>query len=225
MKIFLIILAIFLFIGGMSDPGSFKWHKNPSRLKVVLDVFIILFIAFLFGGSDKIEFKNDELLKKIKPYDIIQKEDISFPGRKRFKIFIIAPEAKTFEQRGLTALKAAMDFCYENDLDFVSAHLEINDRIKNLGYQIAIADFSPDKGGVSGNEKLEKPWGIEAYDGDIDDIKLKATILYETNKKRFLNQNGLVDSNRIRKFINDELKVNDYSLLWIQRKKLEIDSI
>lgn len=56
-------------------------------------------------------------------YEVVESKDTSFSGRTRLRAFIVAPEAKTREQRAQTALKAAVDAQKESGVDHAFVQL------------------------------------------------------------------------------------------------------
>jgi cell division protein FtsW (lipid II flippase) len=97
-----------------------------------------------------------------KPYRVFHRSDFSFPGRTRVEWWIMSPEAKTFEERGRTAMQAAIDLQKDSRAHVVSIWLEASPNIAGTGQQLATAMYAPDSGGLSGTQGWK--WQIEAAD-------------------------------------------------------------
>lgn len=97
-----------------------------------------------------------------KPYHVFHRGDFSFAGRSRVEWWITAPEAKTFDDRGRTAMQAAIDLQKESRAHVVSIWLEASPTVAGKGQQLATALYAPDGGGLSGDQGWR--WQIEAVD-------------------------------------------------------------
>ncbi|VFQ44366.1 hypothetical protein [Desulfoluna butyratoxydans] len=91
-------------------------------------------------------------------YEILDSESYPAPDDKgRYKIIIYSRDAKTFEQRAQTAIKAAVDFQKKKNAYEVIVWLEA---LPKVSERVAIAEYYPFKKSSWGNDK-EYIWLVE----------------------------------------------------------------
>ena len=95
-----------------------------------------------------------------RPYSVISQKDISVIDRSRFEWRIVAPEANSFEDRALTAMKAAEELRQKKMIQVARIFLEPDQESAGQGLALAIAVYSIDGRGFSGVEG--KRWEVEA---------------------------------------------------------------
>ena len=90
-------------------------------------------------------------------YSVIKEDDISVNRRRRMEIVVTAPAAKSPQQSGDTAIKAAVDFIYNNPhYKFVVARVVPNEHmVSPILFTLAVAEHSPDGKGVNPDAKAE----------------------------------------------------------------------
>ncbi|MEQ8751377.1 MAG: DUF4875 domain-containing protein [Amphiplicatus sp.] len=130
--------------------------------------------GFLLSCSPGASGKNPPTENAVE-YRLLAVEDTGFAGRTRKSARIYAPEATTVVARAETALKAAVNLQQRWDADAVGVFLEISPLLQGQGYVYAIANYSPDGGGWSGNAPFRnRTWEAEASGIVLsaDDIKI-----------------------------------------------------
>ena len=132
-------------------------RANPQESRVAVDL----------EGRTQTKLSQTPIAPKnpassAKPYQIFHRGDFSFSGRDRVEWWITAPEAKTFNDRGRTAMQAAIDLQKESRAHVVSIWLEASPGGAGKGQQLATAMYAPDGGGLSGTQGWK--WQIEAAD-------------------------------------------------------------
>lgn len=104
------------------------------------------------------------LKSEVKPYSVFHRGDFGFNGRNRLEWWITAPEATTYEQRAVTAMQAAIDLQKESKAQVASIWLEVDPESVAKNKQLAVVLYSPDGGGLSGDDKWS--WKVEAAGAD-----------------------------------------------------------
>ncbi len=161
--------------------------------------------------------RHDDVSQAV-DYKIVKKGDVSFAGRKRIKIFIVADQLNlTYEQKAQTAMRAALDIQKETRANFVSAILEMVPEASGYGFALAMADYSPDNGGVSGNDK--QTWKVDSSHENPTETDLQVMKAWYQNRDRF-QKDGMTDEPKLKAFIASQigLKPNQVSLPWISRE-------
>jgi Domain of unknown function (DUF4875) len=131
-----------------------------TRLKPLTAAAIASVLVACSGAPTQTNYQQHLPAPSPLPYSVLEVRNIStvggvlpgIQGRKRFSVSIAAPEAKTFNQRGLTVVTAARELQSQYGADVVQVWLEPNANTKGLGFVLAMATFSPDGKGMSGNE-------------------------------------------------------------------------
>ncbi len=240
MSTFFLILFLFSFcllIVGLLQPSLFKNRKtgvpySRGQLTIVFSLLVVVFFV-LFGivtptpdnkPIQKETVKTDEKkgpLSEAKTYTVINKMDVSIPGRKRMGIVIISSEAKTYNELAQTAMKAAMDYQKETGADLSYVWLEMSPLTQGAGYQLATADYAPDG---KGNSEMATPftWEVEAVKTLPTEQAKKITELWQSNKPKF-QKNGMTDEPELKKFIAGKLniKVSDVTTYYAAKEKYE----
>lgn len=85
-------------------------------------------------------------------YTIVDSGGNTVQGRKRIEVRIVAPEARTFEQRGETVVLAAKELQERENAAVVFVILEPSAALAGLGSSLALAKYAPDGGGWSGDQ-------------------------------------------------------------------------
>ncbi|WP_316347666.1 DUF4875 domain-containing protein [Desulfuromonas acetoxidans] len=192
-------------------PSSFGW---PQAITMVL---AILAVSMCTLTNSQPEFD----LSKAKSYAIIEKEDFSFPGRNRLGWVITSP-ARTFEERAQTAIKAAITLQKELKADIASVRIEPDPELSGLGYPLAIANYSPDNGGYSGDQGWT--WRVEASRNQISPQQIAIAKMWKNNRESFLKPDGSLDEPNLRMEISKNLGLpfEQVHLPWAMLEKYEI---
>lgn len=153
---------------------------NPAMTvkKAVSDWFkgcLILIVLIVVGAFSLSKCSDDDQPTKaaveqqfvipdgnIQKFQILATSDYSVGDRKRVKIFLVSPNAKTMADRAATAQQAARDYLHQERLNQVTAILETSATDVNKGNPLAIATYTPDGCGNAGNQCTGKAWEIEA---------------------------------------------------------------
>lgn len=169
-------------------------------------ITIFTFILALAGCGDTQEI--NELEKLGKTYNIIGNRDVGYDKRSRV-IFYIKSEAKDFSEKCGTLIKAAKEIYKEKKLDLTSIILTndiYNSEGSNYPYLIfGELDYSPD-GKNTGNAN-GLIWKISALKTDLSKKDLDILIEWETTKRNFLKNDGLVNEELLRNSISKKYNI------------------
>lgn len=135
-------------------------------------------------------------LSKAAGYALIKKED--GPRFHSATIFIDSPGTTDFETRAQTAMKAALDFSGQYQLDETEVLLVENSRIAQGGNQYARVRYLTDKGKLSPQEDT---WDVTSSEDVFAEKDIRLIELWCANKDRFLTKKGFVDNDRFNAFI------------------------
>jgi len=111
-------LAVLVLIGVVVNSGG-KTSASPNRP----------------SNSGSVSLANAEM-----PYEVITVDDFSIPGQRRMSYVILADKAVSFEQRALTARRAAFDLQTRSKADRVVVLLEADKSIAGMGSALAVAE-------------------------------------------------------------------------------------
>lgn len=138
-------------------------------------------------------------------YEVVKSENTSFASRTRLRAFIVAPEAKTREQRAQTALKAAVDAQKETGVDHTSVQLMYARDAWTAGWA-AEAEYARDGNDLSGKTPLPHGvWSARATDLTRTDDDLKIVIAWDQKKEDFRKDDGILNERALRAAVAKEL--------------------
>ncbi|EFH7152491.1 DUF4875 domain-containing protein [Escherichia coli] len=198
-------------------------HKKGRGGCLLLSVmlFVVFCVVGQLSGNESAsqvnktppkEHVNDELAlfiaDKMKPYSFVRYDDISYAGRKRFKVFIVSPESQDLESRASTAMAAAIEWQKEKRADFVSVVLLPTENSEG-SYRLAMADYSPDGCGT-GASCDNKQWSILSSDIILTKLQLQSISLWNEYKKKFAGNDGILDlkeEKKLKRFIGKQLNI------------------
>ncbi len=188
---------------------------------LVVMLFVVFWVIGQLSGNESDSQVNnipskdhisDELalsgVDKAKPYSFVRYDDISYAGRKRFKVFIVSPESQDLESRVSTARAAAIEWQKEKRADFVSVLLLPTENSEG-SYLLTMADYSPDgcgTGAVCDNKK----WAISSSDVILTKSQLQSISLWNEYKKKFAGNDGVLDlkeEKKLKQFISKQLNI------------------
>lgn len=121
-------------------------------------------------------------------YTVVDRKNISIPGRTRLSASIVAPEALTVEQRAQTAMKAAKELQESTKAYVVTVFLVPSPNLVGMGINLAIARYAVDGRGYSGDQNWQ--WEVQATDKPVDEQQLRITELWEEKQSSFLIPDG-----------------------------------
>ncbi|PAX78268.1 hypothetical protein CIK43_18930 [Citrobacter sp. TSA-1] len=146
---------------------------------------------------------------KARSYSLVDKDDISYAGRERYKISIVSPDSQSLEERAATVKNAAIELQKKTGADFVSVLLLPTENSKGKGYVLAMADYSPD--GCGTGEKCDnKKLVVSASDVVLAKSQLQSISLWNEYKKKFAGSDGVLDikeEKRLKQFISKQLNI------------------
>jgi RNA polymerase subunit RPABC4/transcription elongation factor Spt4 len=163
---------------GAKNPGmTWKEHLATAVFLIVITLIIMKACSSDDESVTPAVSQAQVDVSQAKDYQVISSEDFSFTGRKRIQINIAAPDATSYEELAQTAIKAALDFQKQQNANVVYIFLGDDIEMINNGDALAIARYSPDGGGNSGDQGWT--WEVEAFSSKkiIIDDKRKQYIL------------------------------------------------
>lgn len=144
------------------------------------------------------------------PYEVVRREDTSFPGRRRGTLAITS-DAATYEEFAQTAIKAAREEQERGRLDAVTVWLLTHADLYGRGFNYAQADYAPDGGGFSGDDGWR--WQVTAVDTAWTDAQLRLRLLWESRRDEHTGSDGMLDEEALRRAVAAEVDVHPDSLL------------
>ncbi|EGM68727.1 DUF4875 domain-containing protein [Shewanella sp. HN-41] len=151
-------------------------------------------------------------------YQIIDKNDTSFAGRKRLRWIIISPSALSQIDRAETAKVAAMDLQKQTGADLAQIWLEVASFTAGQGSQLAMATYIPDGCGNSGKDCDGKNWNVSASGVQLTDEQMAIWKAWRENREQFM-PDGYVDEERLKEFLATKFDTtpDKITLPWIER--------
>ena len=120
-------------------------------------------------------------------YTVIDSDSNVIQGRKRIEVRIIAPLAKTFEQRGETVILAAQELQVAENADVVFVILEPSAALAGQGSALALARYAPDGKGFGDQDWT---WEVSSSREPIDPLQLKIAEAWQEKKGSFQVDDG-----------------------------------
>lgn len=207
------LVTVIVFLGAVFNPKfTFEtdkgeiWSRKKS-LKIFGSTILVSMVLFFwtapaswFGGSSP-----EDNFSHAKSYEVVLEKDLSFPGRKRIRQHIVAPKAKTADERAHTVMKAAIELQTQKDADLAMIMLVPDKDIIDAGVNMALADYSPDGGGVSGEDGWT--WEVETSDFNFTHRHMEIGKLYYNHRGEFRTPDGLTDNEKLADFIAEKLGI------------------
>lgn len=187
---------------GINSYAIFRAPKTGiSKKQIALAVIAgILVLFWLIPGSS-----NLPSLEQAKPYQLIDSKDFSFAGRKRIEAVIVS-SANSKDERAQTAMKAAIELQQKTDADVTAILLEMDKHSIRQGNALALANYAPDNGGLSGDQNWT--WEVEASDQPLAKLAINVITLWETSKNSFRKSDGLVDEPKLKAAIAKQIGIS-----------------
>ncbi len=140
------------------------------------------------------------------PYIVVAQEDFSAGYGRTRKDLCIASEAESFTARAHTAIRAAVDLQQKTGADYVQVAITPIADIGCDDYFTAIAEYSPDGGGVTGETKHQY-WQIKATDIVLD-IEERLVLKAWQEAKPDFEAGGEVDIERMKRHLARQLNLS-----------------
>lgn len=159
---------------------------------------------------------------KAHDFQVIEKDDLSFPGRKRWRWTIVAPTALTKEDRAETAKEAARQLQEETGADLADIWFEVAPFAKGQTHnQLALATYIPDGCGSSGEDCNGVQWEVSASDTQLTEQQ----VLVWTNWRRYREEfivDGLLNEAKLKAYLSEKLNLpeDQIGLPWIVMEKI-----
>lgn len=146
----------------------------------------------------------EELKWNARRYEVLETKDISAMGRKRLSVRILAPTARTREERIATAQAVAIAMHRKTWPDFVTVFIE--QVAFDLGHSLAQVDYAPDGCGLSGTDCTGEMWtGVRATDQQAAPEQLALWEAWVQHRDQFREQTGMrkgiVNEDRLQAFL------------------------
>ncbi len=148
-------------------------------------------------------------------YTVVDTQDFSAGYGRTRKSLCIASEAETFTARAHTAIRAALDFKRDTGADYIQVAITPIADIGCNDYFTAIAGYSSDGQGITGNEENHF-WEVKASDVVLD-IEERLVLKAWQEAKDDFEVNGDIDIEGMKQYLSRQLnlspeKVEDYWL-------------
>lgn len=198
-----------------------------SGVSIALLAFLLT-IAILAPKPEKSkEIENTSTIQKednrpvTHHYTIVNTRDYSFPERKRMGWTITSPQAITKEDRALTSMQAARDLQHSTNADQAEIFLVIDGLDNAHGIPLAMATYTPDGKGNSGNIKAPI-WEVEASNQNLTQTEKDIALSWYKHKQNFIKPDGLTDEQGLTHYVAKQLNipVEQINLPWVNRIKM-----
>ena len=152
-------------------------------------------------------------------YTVVSTEDFSAGYGRNRVMLCIASDADGFVARAHTVIQAALDYHLNVGADYIQVAMT---PIRDMGcndYYTAIAEYSPDGRGITGNERNHF-WGVRATDVVLD-IEERLVLKAWQEARPAFEVNGEVDLERMKQHLARQLnlspdEVEDYWLTSVE---------
>ena len=141
---------------------------------------------------------------KAHSYRVIHTDDYSFPGRKRVRWGIVAPNAESFADRAVTGIQAAKDLQESVDADQANVWLELHEALTGSGLQLALVTYTPDGKGNSGKDD-GAVWEVESSDVQPSQQEVEVAVEWQRNRDEFRDETGLIDEEELQEYLSAKL--------------------
>lgn len=136
---------------GQKYPWVNTKQTSIGCLIIIVAIVGVISLVRLIDGDVSQQKKLPDM-SLAKPYEVVSSNDFSFPGRKRVSRSIIAPSAKSYEERAHTAIKAAYDLQKESGAVVASIWVLSSPLLDGKGDLFALSNYAIDGSGYSGNQ-------------------------------------------------------------------------
>lgn len=199
---------------GISKPGMTAKKAGKGCLLLIL---LILICGWLAGRGDKTSSTTSEPVKQsldikngdVRNFEAIAAEDYSIAGRSRIKIYVLSPEAKTFEERAATIQQAAKQYLQQEKVNEVTALLEVSKGMATHGVVLASAVYTPDGcGNDIGNDTCTgKIWSVQSSSDVITPKQISISDAWFANRAKFIKKDGLLNEAGLKKMLSNKLNI------------------
>lgn len=196
---------------GISNPGITA--RKMAKGCLILIVIVAALSWYLGRDNSSTESSTQPTKQSIeiknghaKSYEVIAADDYSIANRKRIKIFVLAPDATSFDDRAATIQLAAKDFLHQNRAQEVTALLEVTKKMATHGVILARAIYTPDGCDNDSIGCSGKTWGIESSSDNLTPQQIAISEAWFANRAKFTKRDGLINEAGLKKFISQKLK-------------------
>ncbi|MFZ4214337.1 hypothetical protein ACOZB2_23275 [Pantoea endophytica] len=204
----------------------------------ILSVIVLVIIAAFIGISGAPESDNKAEVAKTdvepkkeyprqigeaKTYSIIAQEDKSKRADNRVSsIWIMSPEAISFEDRAATVRKAAEDLQAKTNVPVIRAYLAFSKESVGRGGPLAMATYFADGCQYSGKECDDVIWDIQSSKDTVTPQQIKIYDTWYQNRKKFTDKNDNVNEDKLSNFVAKKLKIqpSEVTLVYVSLEKV-----
>ncbi len=118
-------------------------------------------------------------------------------------------------------MNAAKELQQKGDADLSEIWLEVGAFAEGKGGQLAIAIYTPDGCGNSGEDCNGEKWKIDATDATFTDKQLLVWKSWFDYREQF-REDGLLNEKKLKAFLSEKLNLpeEDITIPWITREKI-----
>lgn len=131
----------------LTEEEAARRKKTNIRTFKIFGVFMVLLVAIVVLGENvetrntaNVQINKTRTPSKAMPYTVVFEKDNSYSSKVKFTCGI-STEAKTFEERAHTAIKAALDLQKIKKADTITVFIENEQNDKS---NLAVVHYSPD---------------------------------------------------------------------------------
>jgi hypothetical protein len=168
---------------------------------------VVILIALLGQGAF-----GDQVIRRLpdtsqaQSYTILDQQDFSAGYGRVRKTACIASDAESFTARAHTAIRASIDLQRNTGADYVQVAVTPITGIGCSEYYSAIAEYSPDGGGVTGDQKNHF-WQVKASDIFLDiEERLLLKAWHEAAPE--FTRNETVDMEAMKRYLSRQLNLS-----------------
>lgn len=187
-------------------------------------LFTALILAALMGIEAYGEQANLPLpdTSRARPYVVVAADDFSAGYGRTRKSLCISSNVGSFAARAQTAIRAALDLQKDTGADYVQVAMTPIGDIGCSEYFTAIAEYSPDGGGVSGDAKNHY-WMVQATDIVLD-IEERLVLKAWQEAKPGFEKNGEVDVEGMKNYLSKQLNLSPKEVedFWLKGVEMKI---
>jgi len=179
---------------------------------LMISLFSLLILSS-YGGN----FKSK--LIHAKEYEVVDEYDMRMMNKKRrTKSFIIISQAKSFDERGQTAMLAAYELSKKHHLDLCEVMLIPAKGLERSSMQESRATYASDNKGYQGSNSGVDPqlftkgkWMVWSSDQQYTEQELRISILWFSKRHDFRSKDAMsslsYDAIALTEYIADSLQI------------------
>ncbi|MGL5335956.1 MAG: DUF4875 domain-containing protein [Enterovibrio sp.] len=226
--LFLVALSVLILLIGMVSP---RLVRAKSRGKVALSslyFFIVSVFLMIFFLPDPQHSEQDHVevgTVAAANFTIISKSDrILNNNRKSVRVSVVAPDAKTKEQRVNLVVYIAKMVQKETGANMVRVTQEPSELVANRGSAFAIAYYMPDGCDYYGGNCGGKLWNVEAAETQVSEHELAVWVAWNANRDDFEKMYEDMHEEMLKVFLAREFQTTpeQITLPFVNREPVEI---